>query len=218
MHTVVETPNFLADCKAAGVSDGEKKAIVDYIAANPQAGDLIVGTGGARRLRFAKQGGGKSGGWRTIHYFAGDDVPVFLLMLYGKSVRENISPAERNRLQVVLDNLAESYRKGDDMTKFGQRLIESAEQALAFARGEAVEGFVVHEPPTVDVRAIRRKTGLSQARFAARFGFTADAVRNWEQGRRRPEGPARVLLKVIEREPEAVLRALAEEPPPATSA
>lgn len=94
------------------------------------------------------------------------------------------------------------------MTKAGKRLLESARQALAFARGEVTEGFVVHEPPAVDVRAIRRKTGLSQAKFAARFGFTADAVRNWEQGRRRPEGPARVLLKVIEREPEAVLRAL----------
>lgn len=94
------------------------------------------------------------------------------------------------------------------MTKAGKRLLESASQALAFARGETTEGFVVHEPPAVDVRAIRRKTGLSQAKFAARFGFTADAVRNWEQGRRTPEGPARVLLKVIEREPEAVLRAL----------
>jgi hypothetical protein len=112
VQTVVETPHFLADCKAAGLSEDEKKAIVDFIAANPQAGDLIVGTGGARKLRFAKPGGGKSGGWRTIHYFGGDDVPVFLLMLYGKSVRENISPAERNRLRVVLGNLADSYRKG----------------------------------------------------------------------------------------------------------
>jgi putative transcriptional regulator len=104
------------------------------------------------------------------------------------------------------------------MTKAGEKILAGARQALAFARGEVAEGFVVHEPPLVDVRAIRRKTGLSQARFAARFGFTADAVRNWEQGRRRPEGPARVLLKVIEREPEAVLRALAEEPPQATPA
>jgi putative transcriptional regulator len=104
------------------------------------------------------------------------------------------------------------------MTKAGEKILAGARQALAFARGEAAEGFVVHEPPLVDVRAIRRKTGLSQARFAARFGFTTDAVRNWEQGRRRPEGPARVLLKVIEREPEAVLRALAEEPPPTAPA
>jgi putative transcriptional regulator len=93
-------------------------------------------------------------------------------------------------------------------TSFGKRLIESAEQALAFAEGNASKGFAAHVPETVDVRAIRARTGLSQARFAARFGFTVDAVRNWEQGRRSPEGPARVLLRVIDRDPEAVCRAL----------
>jgi putative transcriptional regulator len=93
-------------------------------------------------------------------------------------------------------------------TSFGKRLIESAEQALAFAECNASKGFAAHVPETVDVRAIRARTGLSQARFAARFGFTVDAVRNWEQGRRSPEGPARVLLRVIDRDPEAVCRAL----------
>lgn len=94
-------------------------------------------------------------------------------------------------------------------TSFGKRLIESAEQALAYAEGRAGDGFVAHVPESVDARAIRARTGLSQARFAARFGFTVDAVRNWEQGRRSPEGPARVLLRVIDRDPEAVCRALA---------
>ena len=58
------------------------------------------------------------------------------------------------------------------------------------------------------MRAIRRSLGLSQESFALRFGFTASAVRDWEQGRRQPERAARVLLMVIEREPEAVTRAL----------
>ncbi|MGH6829344.1 MAG: helix-turn-helix domain-containing protein [Rhizomicrobium sp.] len=63
-------------------------------------------------------------------------------------------------------------------------------------------------PAKVDVRAIREKLHLSQLGFAARFGFTAAAVRQWEQGRRQPHGPARVLLTIINREPGAVRRAL----------
>jgi putative transcriptional regulator len=71
------------------------------------------------------------------------------------------------------------------------------------------EGRVRLMPPVkVDVRGIRQKLKLSQSDFAARFGFTAAAVRQWEQGRRQPHGPARVLLTIIDREPNAVRRAL----------
>ena len=67
----------------------------------------------------------------------------------------------------------------------------------------------MHVPFEVDVKAIRRKLGMTQAEFARSFGFGLDAVQNWEQGRRRPEGAARAFLKVIDREPDAVRRALA---------
>jgi putative transcriptional regulator len=84
------------------------------------------------------------------------------------------------------------------------------EDAIAIARGEADPAtYRVHVPAEVDVKAIRRKLGMTQAAFAAAFGFGLDAVQNWEQGRRRPEGPARAFLKVIDREPDAVRRALA---------
>jgi putative transcriptional regulator len=84
------------------------------------------------------------------------------------------------------------------------------EEAIAIARGEADSStYHVHVPAEVDVKAIRRRLGMTQAQFAASFGFRLDAVQNWEQGRRRPEGAARAFLKVIEREPEAVRRALA---------
>jgi len=93
------------------------------------------------------------------------------------------------------------------MSKSGQRILRGARQALAYAKG-AREGFVAHVPEKVDVVAIRKQLKLSQGEFAARFGFKLDALQNWEQGRRRPDGAARALLRVIEREPEAVLRAL----------
>ncbi|HTT83301.1 MAG TPA: helix-turn-helix domain-containing protein [Rhizomicrobium sp.] len=76
-------------------------------------------------------------------------------------------------------------------------------------REMAASGRVARVPPaSVDVRSIREKLGLSQTGFAARFGFTAAAVRQWEHGRRVPHGPARVLLTIIAREPGAVARAL----------
>ncbi len=97
------------------------------------------------------------------------------------------------------------------MSRAGDRILSSARQALAFARGETTEGFIVHVPKQVDVKHIRAKTGLTQAAFARRFGFTAAAVRDWEQGRRQPEQAARVLLLVIAHNPDAVTEALAAE-------
>jgi putative transcriptional regulator len=95
------------------------------------------------------------------------------------------------------------------MSKSGESILKGARQTFDYARG-ARDGFVAHVPEEVDVVAIRHRLGLSQAEFASRFGFKLDALQNWEQGRRRPEGAARAFLRVIEREPEAVQRALAE--------
>jgi putative transcriptional regulator len=97
-------------------------------------------------------------------------------------------------------------------TAAGRRLIGSVKQAIAWADGQDVPVRVtmveVHRTPTTDVRSLRQALGLSQAQFAARFGFTAATVRNWEQGRTKPEGAARVLLAVIAHHPEAVEDAL----------
>jgi putative transcriptional regulator len=97
------------------------------------------------------------------------------------------------------------------MSLAGERILRSVRQARAFARGEVTEGFIVHVPTTVDVKTIREKSGLTQEAFARKFGFTAAAVRDWEQGRRQPEKAARVLLKVIAHNPDAVTAALAAE-------
>jgi putative transcriptional regulator len=67
---------------------------------------------------------------------------------------------------------------------------------------------VVHKPETINVKAIRVKTGMSQQRFCATFGISLGTLRHWEQGLRFPRGPARVLLKVVDNDPEAVIRAI----------
>lgn len=89
-------------------------------------------------------------------------------------------------------------------------LVESMEQAIAWARGEDVPGLRVHFPPDSDVGAIRRKTGLSQTAFANQIGVSVATLRNWEQGRRCPEGPARVLLALLAKDPDIVMRTLAD--------
>ena len=92
----------------------------------------------------------------------------------------------------------------------GSDIVLALENAVAFAKGQNqnVRAHVVQVPAPVDVRNVRRKLGMSQGDFAARFGISSATLRNWEQGRRKPEGPARVLLAIIDREPEAVQRAL----------
>ena len=96
------------------------------------------------------------------------------------------------------------------MSAAGEKILGSIREARAILRGESAGELIVHVPRDFDVKALRRKLGMSQSRFAASFGFGLDAVQSWEQGRRRPEGPARVLLKVIEHDPDAVRRALSE--------
>ncbi len=87
------------------------------------------------------------------------------------------------------------------MTKNAKRILKGLEEAAAFAKGKAADGYRVHVPEAVDVKAIRIKLGLSQKGFADRYGFAVGAVRDWEQNRRRPETSARVLLKIIEAHP-----------------
>jgi len=112
MQTVVETADYLRDARAAGIADDERRAIVDYLAANPRAGDLIVGSGGARKVRFAAPGRGKSGGYRVVTYYGAEDLPVFLLNVFKKGERVNLSKAEINELREELSHLARDYREG----------------------------------------------------------------------------------------------------------
>ena len=90
----------------------------------------------------------------------------------------------------------------------GQRMIQSARQALAFAEGGKSHACQVHVPDDIDVKAIREKIALSQSEFAKLFGLSKRTLQHWEHRRRVPSGPARAFLTVIARESEAVRRAL----------
>jgi len=100
MQTVVETPPYLAIANKL-FSEEERADIVALIAADPECGDVIRGTGGFRKVRVARKGMGKSGGARRF--------PVFLITVFSKNEKENLSMAERNALKKRADSIFETY-------------------------------------------------------------------------------------------------------------
>ncbi|MBM3778604.1 MAG: helix-turn-helix domain-containing protein [Acidimicrobiia bacterium] len=95
------------------------------------------------------------------------------------------------------------------MSRTADSIRRGLEQAIRYAKAERQpRGYRVHVPEHVNVKAIRTKLGLTQQAFAARYGFSINTLRHWEQGTRQPEGPTRAYLLVIERAPRAVERAL----------
>ena len=108
MQTVIETESYLRDAKDAGMSAEEMAAAVDVVATDPEAGDVMQGTGGVRKARLAGRGKGKSGGYRIVWYFGGGDIPVFLLTVFGKGEKANLSQGERNALRQITKLLKES--------------------------------------------------------------------------------------------------------------
>jgi hypothetical protein len=112
VQTVVETAGFLNDARSLGLPENERLAIVTWIAARPDAGKLIEGSGGARKVRFAGKGKGKSGGYRVITFFSGTDIPVFLLNIFAKDEKSDLTPKERRVLKSVLAEIVKTYRPG----------------------------------------------------------------------------------------------------------
>jgi len=110
MQTVVETLDYLSDARSVGLTEKEQDDIKLWVAANPEAGVVIEGTGGARKVRFAGKGKGKSGGYRVITFYSGTDIPVFLLNVFAKNEKTDLTPKERNALKNVLSALATAYR------------------------------------------------------------------------------------------------------------
>jgi hypothetical protein len=108
MQTVIETDSYLRDAKDAGMAEEERNAAVDLIAADPEAGDVMQGTGGVRKTRLAGRGKGKSGGYRIVWYFGGGDIPVFLITVFGKGEKANLTQGERNALRSMTATLRSS--------------------------------------------------------------------------------------------------------------
>ncbi|MES9905318.1 MAG: type II toxin-antitoxin system RelE/ParE family toxin [Sedimenticola sp.] len=108
METIVELPEFQRRA-ASLISEKEKQGIINYLAAHPQAGAIMQGTGGIRKFRWASGNKGKSGGVRVIYYYHNEMVPLFLLSLFGKSEKANLTKSERNELARLTEHLVKNY-------------------------------------------------------------------------------------------------------------
>ena len=111
MYTVAETPEYLRRADKL-LTESERGDVVNYLAAHPKAGDLMQGTRGVRKLRWAKAGRGKSGGLRVIYYVHSEAMPLYLLTVFAKNERANLSKAERNDLADLVETLVD-YWLGD---------------------------------------------------------------------------------------------------------
>ena len=106
--TVDETEPFQRKASRL-LTEDEKEELITYISAFPKAGVLAQGTGGIRKLRWARSGRGKSGGVRVIYYFHNLEMPLYLLTLFGKNEKTNISRAERNILAKAVKKLVKYW-------------------------------------------------------------------------------------------------------------
>lgn len=110
MQTVIETESYLRAARDAKMAEDEMKAAVDLVAGEPEAGDVMQGTGSVRKARLAGRGKGKSGGYRVVWYFGGDDIPVFLLTVFGKGEKASLTQGERNALRALAATLRNSLK------------------------------------------------------------------------------------------------------------
>ena len=110
MQTVVETPGYLKTAKVL-FTQTERDRIVDMVAANPECGEVIQGTGGFRKLRVARSSMGKRGGARLIYILRNEAFPVFLISVYAKNEKENLTMQERNLLAKRADEIFAKYRR-----------------------------------------------------------------------------------------------------------
>lgn len=109
MHTVSETHSFQRAAKDAGMTEDEIRALINHLAAHPTDGVELSGTGGCRKFRWAGRGKGKSGGYRTITFYSGTNMPVFLITVFSKGEKANLSQSERNALNTLTKAIAAAY-------------------------------------------------------------------------------------------------------------
>lgn len=162
------------------LSDEELRRLHFALLLRPEQGALIRGASGLRKVRWGQQGRGKRGGVRVLYFWDG-------------GAGEGAGTCDSGGTQM---------RKREF-----ERLIASVREAGKIKRGEMAPSRRF-EFKAADVRKIRTKLGLSQSEFALLIGVSIATLQNWEQGRRRPEGPARALLRIAATHPDAVMDAL----------
>ena len=111
MLTIAELPHYIRTAEKL-LSEDERTDLIHYLSAHPKSGDLLEGTGGVRKLRWGRGAQGKRGGVRVIYYFYDETVPLYLLTLFAKGDRANLSKAERNQMAGLAALLVQTWKRG----------------------------------------------------------------------------------------------------------
>lgn len=110
MQTIVELPEFRKKSDRL-LSDEQRESLINYLAVHPLSGDIMQGTGGVRKLRWSAQGKGKRGGVRIVYFYYNESIPLFLLSVFGKGEKSNLTKAERNDIAKLTLLLIKTYGK-----------------------------------------------------------------------------------------------------------
>ncbi len=108
--TIIELPLFQRLARNVW-DDSEREAFIDFIARNPETGDVIPETGGVRKVRWSRQGSGKRGGTRVVYFYHDQQMPLFLLLVYAKAQREDMTPDQKRQVRALAASLKQDYRR-----------------------------------------------------------------------------------------------------------
>jgi putative transcriptional regulator len=202
---------------AGDAADELLQAIQGNLEERSDRGALVPGLGGVRKARMGnpKRGKGKSGGFRYLYLHLGQRLHIHLLMLLDKNEQEDATEEQRRQIAGLGRANQERCWRVKMAKKTKVNIFEDMKGALrdvaAYERGEGVNLRVTRIPPRPkrispkEVRQIRETLKASQALFASYLNVSANAVRSWEQGTRRPRQAALKLLMIAKKNPKALL-------------
>lgn len=180
-------------------SEDERGEFAVWIAEHFDAGDVVRGSGGCRKVRWSRKGTGKSGGVRIIYYNMLEDGTIWLLLIYAKNEHKYTRPyIEGCEGGINMPMTENELQKRDAARDLGAELLESVREMKA---GHATK---IHNVTIAPVVSARMKSGLSQSAFAKLLGVSIRTLQDWEQGRRTPSGAAKTLIAIAERRPEVL--------------
>jgi hypothetical protein len=110
LYGIAELPTYMRLAEKL-LSVEERQDLINYLAEHPKSGDIMEGTGGVRKLRWRRGGQGKSGGVRVIYYFHDDLMPLYLLTLFAKGDKVNLTKGERNELADLVEALVDAWKE-----------------------------------------------------------------------------------------------------------
>ncbi len=111
MHiTIVELPEYIKKAERL-LNEDERSNLILYLSTHPKSGAIMQGTGGVRKIRWARKGKGKSGGVRVIYFFYTDEILLFMLTIFSKGEKDNLSKTERNELGKLVKLLVNTYKR-----------------------------------------------------------------------------------------------------------